>query len=207
MTDITTPPVIAASRGRILKATVVALAVSIVLLFTIVLPAEYGIDPLGTGEALGLTALASSGDAAAAAPQIVPTATTTAPLSSQQVPWKMDAIEFTLAPNRYIEYKYQLNEGGTMVYSWTATAPVEVDFHTEPSRNPEASDSFDKRQASSGRGAYRAPYSGIHGWYWENRNKEPVKIVLQTAGFYRQGRIIDDAGVTKPTEVRDAPAP
>jgi len=31
-----------------------ALAVAVVLLFVAVLPAEYGIDPLGTGRALGL---------------------------------------------------------------------------------------------------------------------------------------------------------
>ena len=200
--------VIAPSPRRILKATVIALVVSAVLLFTIVLPAEYGIDPLGTGEALGLTALAATDTAAPPAPEIVPTATTVAPLSAQQIPYKVDAIEFTLQPNRYIEYKYQLSEGATMVYSWTASAPVEVDFHTEPAGKPaEASDSFDKRQAASGRGAYRAPYAGIHGWYWENRNKEPVKVVLQTAGFYRQGRIISDAGTTQTTEVQDPPTP
>src|SRR5262245_65709043 len=53
------------SRTRIIKATAIALVVSIVLLITAVLPAEYGIDPLGTGKALRLMDLAKA-DAAKA---------------------------------------------------------------------------------------------------------------------------------------------
>ena len=52
------PPL--ASAAKIAMATVVALIVGSVILVTAVLPAEYGIDPLGTGKALGLTELANS---------------------------------------------------------------------------------------------------------------------------------------------------
>ena len=41
------------SPRRILIATGVALATALILLIVAVLPAEYGIDPLGTGKALG----------------------------------------------------------------------------------------------------------------------------------------------------------
>ena len=54
-----TPP--HASRRQILLATAGALAIAIVVLVTTVLPAEYNVDPLGTGRALGLTALATAG--------------------------------------------------------------------------------------------------------------------------------------------------
>jgi len=47
------------SKAAIAKATAIALLVAAVLLITAVLPAEYGIDPLGTGQALHLTDLAS----------------------------------------------------------------------------------------------------------------------------------------------------
>jgi hypothetical protein len=192
----------APSRGRILKATIVALAVAAVLLVTVVLPAEYGIDPLGTGEALGLSGLAATGTA----PPIAPASG--GPLFPQQLPYKIDAIELTLMPKRFVEYKYELNEGGTMLYAWRATAPVEVDFHTEPAgKPPEASDSFERGQASSGRGTYRAPYAGIHGWYWENRTDKPVTITLQTAGFYGGARMFSDSGSSEAMEVQDAPPP
>jgi hypothetical protein len=38
-----------------LRSVLIALAVAVVLLFTVVLPAEYGIDPTGVGRILGLT--------------------------------------------------------------------------------------------------------------------------------------------------------
>ena len=50
------------SKSAILKATGIALAVALVILFTAVLPAEYGIDPLRTGKALGLIGLSKAAD-------------------------------------------------------------------------------------------------------------------------------------------------
>ena len=50
----------APSKQAIAKATGIALAVALVLLFTAVLPAEYGIDPLKTGKLLHLTDLAKA---------------------------------------------------------------------------------------------------------------------------------------------------
>jgi hypothetical protein len=38
-----------------LRSVLIALAVALLLLFTVVLPAEYGIDPTGAGRVLGLT--------------------------------------------------------------------------------------------------------------------------------------------------------
>ena len=48
------------SKGAIVKATLIALAVALLLLFTAVLPAEYGIDPLQTGKLLRLTGISQS---------------------------------------------------------------------------------------------------------------------------------------------------
>jgi len=69
---------VVASRPRILKATAVALVVATALLFIAVLPAEYGIDPLGTGRMLGLTALAGVNE--------IPEPSSTAPVPAMG-PW------------------------------------------------------------------------------------------------------------------------
>ena len=53
MTD--NPMIIHASTPQLLKATAVALVAAATLLVSAVLPAEYGIDPIGIGKALGLT--------------------------------------------------------------------------------------------------------------------------------------------------------
>ena len=44
----------APSKQQLLKATGMAVLVAVVIFFTVVLPAEYGRDPLHTGSALGL---------------------------------------------------------------------------------------------------------------------------------------------------------
>ena len=43
------------STQKLLKSTIIALITAIVLLITVVMPAEYGVDPTGLGKTLGLT--------------------------------------------------------------------------------------------------------------------------------------------------------
>lgn len=50
------------SRATVLRNLAIALAVAVVLLFTLVLPAEFGRDPTGVGKLLGLTALHAGGN-------------------------------------------------------------------------------------------------------------------------------------------------
>jgi hypothetical protein len=42
------------STAKLIKSTVIALVVALVLLVTVVIPAEYGIDPTGASRVLGL---------------------------------------------------------------------------------------------------------------------------------------------------------
>ena len=50
------------STGRLLRSTAIAAAVAAGLLVTVVLPAEYAIDPTGVGRLLGLTQIVDSPD-------------------------------------------------------------------------------------------------------------------------------------------------
>ena len=55
MFQVPTPPLDALPTPRtLLRSTVIALATAAVLLITVVLPAEYGVDPTGVGQVLGL---------------------------------------------------------------------------------------------------------------------------------------------------------
>ena len=94
MSNIQTPPVgTLPSSRQLVRSTLVALAVAAALLVVVVLPAEYGVDPTGVGEALGLTemgrikvALAREAEAEDAAAAAVQTNTTTAPAETAAVP-------------------------------------------------------------------------------------------------------------------------
>lgn len=167
-----------ASRRRILTATVAALATAIVILFTAVLPAEYGIDPLGTGRALGLTALA---EAEARDPlRNVPAV----PISPAAI-YKDDVYTIELRPFEGVEYKYRLEQGASLVYAWQATGKVEFEFHGEPDGAPaKYFDSYSKGADVNANGGFIAAKPGIHGWFWKNPGATRITVTLRTSGFY-----------------------
>jgi hypothetical protein len=195
--------VIVPSKRSIAKATLIALVVAGIVLATTVLPAEYGIDPLGTGKALGLTEISAGGPTV-----IVREAAAGGPIAQQAGGYKIDAIEFSLIPGGSVEYKYRLEKGAPMLYSWVADAPIEFDMHTEPDgKGAEGSDSFEAGTAPSKNGSYTAPYAGIHGWYWHNTTDKLVSIKLTTAGFYSVAKMFDETGKAYDFEVKNPPPP
>lgn len=165
------------SRARIAAATGVSFVVASLLLSAIVLPAEYGIDPLGTGRALGLLDLFSAQD----------TATTPEPEDGREPPprvYKTESTSFTLRPSQAFEYKYRLEKDRGMVYAWKATAKVKYEFHGEPEDHRLKVQSYEKQEGDFSSGTLTAPFTGIHGWYWENAGESDLTITLTTAGFY-----------------------
>lgn len=170
------PPISPPSPRRLLLATLVALVAAGVVLAVAVLPAEYGIDPLGTGEALGLTVLADPGTIPVRSDGITP-----APSS-----YLVDEKTFELAPGEAVEYKYRLPAGSTMLYSWTANYWVRSEMHSERDGAPAGTAEFFEVEESTVQrhGTYTAPFDGIHGWYWLNEGAQPVTLRLHAAGFF-----------------------
>jgi hypothetical protein len=188
----------APSKKAIAKATAIALAAAVAILFTAVLPAEYGIDPLKTGKALHLTDLAKATEtkpepkaAVGARPVAAPAGIYTA----QPGIFKTDSEDLSLMPGEGVEIKYHMQKGAGMVYSWKASGPVAFEFHGEPDNKPnkdyfESYELNDKVGADHAYGAFTAPTTGIHGWFWENKGKKEVQIHLVTAGFYGNAKMM-----------------
>lgn len=172
------------SPRRILAATGLACAAALILLVVAVLPAEYGIDPLGTGRALGLTALAGTEADQTILPstlEAVRAGVHTAQLGNLT----QDTFTVELRPFEGVEYKYRMEKGASLVYAWTASSDVGYDFHGEPDGAPARySESYGKGDGRSAQGSFIAPTSGIHGWFWENPGAGRVMITLTTSGFY-----------------------
>ena len=197
------------SVGKLIRATVFALILAAVVLVVAVLPAEYGIDPLGIGKVLGLTQLAAETGGAAAPldlkglAEAKPTPIGNRQLSTPPVltDWNRDETrtykvhnrKFELPAGAQIEFKYQIRKGSNLVYTWESTGKVKYEFHGEPNAGPNGTyQSYlkdDKEGAQGGSGSFTAPFSGIHGWYWENAGTTPVTIQLVSAGFYSQGEL------------------
>jgi hypothetical protein len=175
---------------------------------TVSLLAASGFDPLGL-VVMGLAQTQQPLNPAGGQPGGPPIAPKPGgPLTPSDRTYKVDAIEFGLMPEQFVEYKFRLNTGATMMFNWKASAPVDVDFHTVPDGKPiSASETFMRGTASQGQGTYRAPYPGLHGWYWKNAGKEPVTIVLNASGFFTEARMFSGDPVGEPMEVRDPPPP
>jgi hypothetical protein len=167
------------SRATILKTIGIVLAVALVLLTLVVLPAEYGIDVTGLGGRLGLTRLSQNDPGV--------TATNVSVHSAQADAYRTNQVELTLAPDEGLEYKFSLDQGAAMVYSWQADGLLYYDFHGEP--EGDTSGYFESYSAAINtelevNGSFTAPFRGRHGWYWENRGDGPVTLTLSTAGYY-----------------------
>jgi hypothetical protein len=160
----------AASTKRIFLTTLASLVAAMLILVAVVLPAEYQLDLLGTGEMLGLLGLSRE----------APTAVT-----NQQATFRVDTVSYELGSFESVEYKYRLEQGASLVFDWQATSAVVFELHAEPD-GAEAgyAETFAKGRSPSQRGTYVAQFPGIHGWFWENRSPTPVTVTLITSGFY-----------------------
>ena len=170
----------APSAARVVATSLGAAALAALVLFTVVLPAEFGYDPLGTGQARGVAGLSRD---------------VTSTLARQEDRFLTDKMRFTLSPFESVEYKYRLEEGDSMLYDWTATGEVLYELHSEPDgAEPGYAESFDRARADRGAGTYVAPFPGIHGWFWENRGDADATLTLRTAGFYSVAFEFRDGG-------------
>jgi hypothetical protein len=179
----------------LVKATLLSLVVAVLVLVIVVLPAEFDIDPLGTGELLGLTGLSRTG----------PSAVTT-----EVETFSSDRIRFELAPFESVEYKYRIEQGGGVVFSWQASGEVIFDLHAEPDgAEPGYAESFAQGRGTTGNGTYMAALPGIHGWFWENRGVDTVEVDLVTSGFYDHAIEFRDGDQSRvqPASARDAISP
>jgi hypothetical protein len=105
----------------------------------------------------------------------------------REAAYRADEIVFELAPGEGVEYKYRLEEGETMVYSWSSSAPVRTEMHAEADDQAEGTAEFFEVVESSqaGHGLYTAPFPGIHGWWWLNLNEDdPITVTVSSSGFY-----------------------
>ena len=163
------------SSKTLLKSTIAAIGVALIVFVFFILPAEYNIDPTHIGQKLGLTALAHYDDKA------LPKADISAiPEKSQQV------IEVTVPAGKGIEYKFQMTQYQKITYEWlTDGEPLYFDLHGEPQGDTTGYfESYAIATLSKMKGSFTSPFTGSHGWYWKNNSSKAVNIQLIVEGQY-----------------------
>ena len=198
-----------ASNRRLVVSVLVAAAAGVVLLLTVVLPAEYGVDPLGVGGLLGLDAMNAQptrtieitdviGGNEQVAEVEIPDFGDPVPLPNPAVhqdeaaPSTSRTMQIPIGPEQETEIKTVLAEGKVILYSWEVDrGDIYSDFHGHnPEFGPDFWVRYEEHQEGSGNdGSLVAPFAGEHGWYWLNYNEYPVVVTLTVDGYFNE--IID----------------
>lgn len=203
------------SSRRTVASVVAAMALAALLLLIAVLPAEYGIDPTGVGQRLGLRQMHGATGAAIKLSDTVggnddlltaqpPAVGQPLPLPNPAVhqleatPAKSETLTITLPPNAETEIKTALTKGKMVLYAWKVDrGQIYVDYHGhDPSwTDKQAFVRYQEVDGSAGaNGSLVAPFTGEHGWYWLNTNEFPVVITLTMQGFYER---VVNYGITR----------
>jgi len=171
-----------ASIKSLLLSCLTSLVLAAIILLVAVLPAEYNIDPTGLGEKFGLTALAQTTDTA---PHI-DISTCTDSKSPTESLWK-DSVKITIPANKGLEYKFHITKGEVFEFVWnTDGTKLYFDFHGEPQGDTTGYfKSFKETTDNQSSGTLSVPFTGSHGWYWENKSTQAVIINLKTRGNYK----------------------
>ena len=180
------------TSAQLLKSTIIAIMVAIILLVMVILPAEYGTDPTGVGKLLGLKEMGeikmnlldefqkeSSQENAVSSMDIDHT---------EDIIENEDVVEQTLEPGQAIEIKLEMKSGALVQYKWeTSKGGLNYDLHGDGYKGSQKFVSYKKgRMVQSDSGELQAEFDGYHGWFWRNRENFSVTVILQTSGDYIQ---------------------
>lgn len=203
MSDISnSDPTNLPTTRQLIRSTIIAAAIAAALLTAVVLPAEYGVDPTGVGNVLGLTemgrikaSLAKEAALEASAPKneggmpapvpLDPTESAAAPAAAAAP--RSDTVTITLQPDEGREIKLAMREGARATFSWSADKGV-VNFDEHADSKIPRRDYHGYRKGTAvarDHGVLTAAFEGWHGWYWRNRGKEMVTLTLRTSGDYQ----------------------
>ena len=183
---------------QLLKSTAIAAASAVAILVTVVLPAEYGIDPTRVGGVLGLTEMGEIKQQLAEEkrqdemsmvddrPSIwsdLADLFVSSAAAQDATEWR-DETTFMLAPGESAEWKMEMTEGQVAQYRMTVEGGrVNFDLHGHGGGN---SVTYEKGRGSSGEeGEITAAFDGDHGWFWRNRDSSVVTVKVQVRGDYQ----------------------
>lgn len=195
---------------QLVRSTLIAIVAAAAILVTIVLPAEYAIDPTGIGRALRLTEMGEiktqlaneaeqdklkdqQGAVSPAAPgprsslldRVLAELVVGSAHAQTAQGARMDEITIVLKPGQGAEVKLAMAKGAKADFSWTVTGGV-VNFDLHGDGGGQETSYEKGRGAASDQGTVTAAFDGNHGWFWRNRGSGDVTLTLRTNGSYTE---------------------
>jgi hypothetical protein len=194
---------------QIIKLFLISIVVGTAIVLGAVMPAEYGIDPLGTGKLLGLNKLYIVQETPENAVQEstsvktvkYPTLSVASAMNNDMVAPKeisnnapqeqyaerSDLKTITIPAGRGLEYKIKVKKYGQVKYDWNTGGEVLFhDFHGDPivSEKTNYYQSYTIAYSNNMVGTLIAPFYGKHGWYFKNKTERDITVKLHISGQY-----------------------
>ena len=196
-------------KKQLIKYLIISILIGGIVLVTAILPAEYNIDPLGAGELFGFSKLYAQPNAeefeiqnvplnfkkltieeSGSGPDVPIPVEVNSPPPAEQYSIREDSdITVVVPAGKGIEYKFKMLKYGSTKYEWSTDGSILYsDMHGEVLlENPpeeEFFESYAEAYSNNMTGTLIAPFEGIHGWYFRNKNKEDVIVNIKLKGQY-----------------------
>lgn len=191
------------SMGKLIKSTILAIVIASIILVTVVLPAEYGVDPTGIGSAIGLLKMgeikvslaqeAAEDRVSVKIPEaynvddIKPAPKAVAEKATDEADpnTRSDELSITLKPNEGKEIKLTMTKGATVNYFWsTDGGQANFDAHADSKKLEIKYHNYSKGKSERSEGDLEAAFDGNHGWFWRNRTSKTMTVTLKVSGAY-----------------------
>lgn len=188
------------TTAQLVRSTIIAAAAALVLLVTVVLPAEFGIDPTRIGSLLGLTEMGEIKEQlhqeadeerksqeqkqSSVLDQLMGLFISTARAQENSFEIR-DTTSLTLMPGEGAEIKLVMKKGEIASYRWSAGgSKLNYDLHGDAKGKQIR---YQKGRGVPGdEGDLTAAFDGNHGWFWRNRTKSDVTMTLEVGGAYEK---------------------
>jgi hypothetical protein len=197
------------SVSALVIVSVVTSIMTALLLLAFVLPAYYGVVPVGWGGKLGLARAPSQSAAVAVENKSQLSSQTTAQTATQSnkapmaaappiedpLAERQDTVELVIQPRQSLDYRLAMERDYDLDYTWTANEKtVYTELRGEPEDGKAPGKTFAKLTSTTGKGFFIIPFNGQFGWHWQNKTDQPVTIRLYTKGTYQVVGRTDTAG-------------
>lgn len=181
------------SSKQLLKSTFIAFIVAVIVLVIAILPAEYGVDPTGLGNSLGLkkmgeikVQLEQESLETSSKPQTLATTNEIPQVEQVLDSANSEVFTYTLKPGQAVEVKLKMKKGAKVQYLWsTQNGNLNFDLHGDGDKGSKNFTSYKKGlDFDSDKGELIAQFDGKHGWFWRNRDNQDVTVNLKVEGEF-----------------------
>jgi hypothetical protein len=178
---------------------VMSVAITVIILFSGVLPIRYEIDPMWLAANLdkaGLSAILSrfadvkgaakiEGDVEVAEHKGSETVNSTTVTQADIVLAEhQDTVTLVIPPKQQLTYRLAMERDYDLDYSWVSDGkPVYSELRGE-TKDADFK-SFTKTTSNKAHGFFIVPFTGHFGWYWDNKSDQAITVRLATKGVYK----------------------